>query len=60
MKKVKIFSGPVGPALEKRINKWMQSDEVASIYAEQVSTCFGTNELGESFVNCTIVLFYEI
>lgn len=45
--------------LEKEVNEWLTNNSVIDIVDRQMKTVAGVNELGQTFVNLTIVLFYK-
>jgi len=62
MEKIKIFSNVIddagGEPMEKYVNGWLEKHPNISVIARTVNTCVGVNELGKSFINITIAIFY--
>lgn len=65
--RVKVFTGALEgnigfQHLEEEVNNWLGKMSVDftrfSTISRHVSNCAGTNIKGETFVNCTIAVFY--
>ncbi len=62
MEKVKIFSCNTlntFDGLESDVNKWLAKNGKIEVVSRNMTSGTGVNGQGESFVNCTIAIFYR-
>lgn len=62
MEQVAIFSRGTADkfgALQEEINSWLEKNPAIEITSRQMNTVTGVNIEGNTFVNCTIVIFYR-
>jgi len=62
MKRFKSFSVGVSDEsdeLDARVNAWLKENPTVTITDSKLATCTGDNVLGNTFVNITLIVWYE-
>lgn len=62
MKRFKSFSVGVSDEsdeLDARVNAWLKENPTVTVTDSELATCTGDNVLGNTFVNITLIVWYE-